>query len=808
MGGDLFSQFEEPGHELESPEEATSQVSPELPLVRTGSGRRSAFDSDRLRASIERAQKEAGEVVSTLSDEVADIVRFTLSSRVGRSGGGVDAGGTGRFQGSASSPSSPTFGEVIHADEIGALVERALIEVGATGTARSYIVARDRRMRARELGLGGSRNEGASGQAARAGSAGGGMDAGREARAGGPKLPSVRGAEGAEPFQARRIVAALIEEAGLLPAQAEEVASSVQAALGGAAMGGAGLRVVSTGLVRELVNSQLLARGLGEAIRRHESVGIPRHDLVQLYHDATSASIDGTGEARPFESRTATTLLRRWVLDDGLPPAVAQAHRGGDLYIGGLGALHRVRVRSMPSSLLLKGKGHSVFAALERVGRLAGDSSAGLIIEDLEPLVKSLTGSAMVESFALTLGAIAQASDRRIDLSATGGAASGDALSEFLNAMSPSLAEGAALSRIFASLDAVAAAVRRGAGDAAEALLWSGHLVPVWARSGATWSGVDRAANERGAVAIGASVGINLPRLARRAGPWREDSFLSAASEALDQAVEALEAIGEFQTRARSFHGVAVSDRISHTLLPIGLLDALRILGDGIARADQGSRILGFLGEAAQRTGAARGLDARLGVGSPTSDAADAGRWFAECDAKQGGHGQPRLFSDLPRPEEDRPRTYRASVGELTAREDASRIRERAEALGTLLCTVPSGALVPDTVQRQGGPGEAARAADFMEVLARAPRAQLHSASDSPSRSTGGSSAGSPAGGSRGRRGGKKSAPSPENQGSSDSDALMENRARWPRLAAWARFAEIRAAATVPLTSITETTLF
>lgn len=785
MGGDLFSQFEEPANELESPDEVTSPSSAELPLVRTGSGRRSAFDSGRLRASIERAQKEAGEAVSSLSHEVADIVRFTLSSRVHRSGNGADAGGAGR---SAGAPS-----EAIHADDVGALVERALIEVGATGTARSYIVARDRRMRARELGIG----EGSGHGAGWGRSAGSQMTrpGGSQARATGPKLPSVRGAAGAEPFQARRIVAALIEEAGLLPAQAEEIASGVQASLAGAGLGGAGLRVVSTGLVRELVNSELLARGLGEAIRRHESVGIPRHDLAQLYHDATSASVDGIGEARPFESRTAATLLRRWVLDDGLPPSVAQAHRGGDLYIGGLGALHRVRVRSMPSSLLLKGKGHSVFAALERVGRLAGDASAGLLIEDLEPLVRSLTGSAMVESFVLSLGALAQASGRRIDLSATGGAAGADALSEFLNAMSPSLAEGAALPRIFASLDAVAAAVRRGAGDAAEALLWSGHLVPVWARAGATWSAVDRAASDRGAIAIGGSVGINLPRLARRAGPWREDSFLSAASEALDQAVEALEAISEFQTRARSFHGVAVSDRISHTLLPIGLLDALRILGDGIARADQGSRILGFLGEAAQRTGAARGLDARLGVGSTTSDAEDAARWFAECDAKQGGHGQPRLFSDLPRPEEDRPRAYRARVGELTAREDASRIRERAEALGTLLCTVPSGALVPDSVQRQGGAGEATLAADFMEVLARAPRALLGSSSDG-SREP------------RAAKGRRKTASNAENPDPLEPSVLLENRARWPRLAAWARFAEIRAAATVPLTSITETTLF
>jgi hypothetical protein len=68
MGGDLFSQFEEPVNELESQGETSGGRSLELPLVRNASGRGSAFDEARLRASIERAQKEAGEVVSTLAE--------------------------------------------------------------------------------------------------------------------------------------------------------------------------------------------------------------------------------------------------------------------------------------------------------------------------------------------------------------------------------------------------------------------------------------------------------------------------------------------------------------------------------------------------------------------------------------------------------------------------------------------------------------------------------------------------------------------------------------------------------------------
>ncbi len=741
----------------------------ELPYVRTSTGQRMAFDEARLRTSIERAQREAGEVVSSLANEVADIVRFTLSSRGSRSSDGA----------AGSTQSTPP----LHVDEIGALVERALLEVGATGTARSYIITRDRRMRARDLGHPNAEPMG-------------GASGSNEGPAGGqgPRLPSVRGATGAEPFHARRIVAALIEEVGLLPSDAEEIASGVQSILAGA-----GLRIVSTGLVRELVSSQLLARGLGEAQRRHESVGIPRHDLVQLFQSATAESVDGVGDTQRFEDSVQRGLLRRWFLDDRLEASISQAHRTGDLFVGGLESLHRVRFRSLPAQLLLKGTGHSAFAALGRIGRLAKDTSGGLLIEDIGLLHRALGKGQSAASLALTLGVLGESSDRRIDLSAGSDASTCvDALVDFFPSMVESLAGDPALPRIFAPLESVAAATATGdaIGDAAETLLWSGHLVPAWTRPGGAWSGLDRPQGERGSMALGSSVAINLPRLARRAGPWREDVFLEAAAEAVESAAEALVKIAAFQTHARGLHGTAASDRITYGVLPVGLVEALRILGDGIARADQGSRILGFLDEATQRMGVARGIDARLNVGCTTGDAEAAAVWFARCDSRASGPGQPRLFSDLPRPEEDRPKAYGASVGELTAKDDSRRIRERAEALGSLLCTVPSGALVPATGPRELTAVSAARTADFQEQLARAGRAVPKPVKGGSKRATSGplSAVGAKNG--------------PENQKLKPVDLLHQNRARWPRLAAWARFAEVRAAATVPLTQAAETTLF
>ena len=765
MTEDLFSQGGDTQSALEGGDESSLGGSLELPWVRDAAGQRVDFDEERLRASIERAQREAGEVVTSLAHEVADIVRFTLSSRGGRAAASSGTDGAG-----ANSPP-------LHVDEIGALVERALLEVGATGTARSYIIARDRRMRARDLGYGGA---GPS-----------------ESRAG---LPSVRGASGAEPFQARRIVAALIEEVGLLPADAEATASGVQAILAGA-----GLRVVSTGLVRELVSSQLLARGLSEAQRRHESVGIPRHDLAQLFQSATAESVDGSTESQRFEDSVQRGVLRRWFLDDRLEASISQAHRTGDLFVGGLESLHRVRLRSLPAQLLLKGSGHSAFAALGRIGRLAKDTSGGLLIEDLALLHRALGKGESAGAPALTLGALAESSGRRIDLVA-GASGSAEALGDFLGSMGAALVGDPTLPRIFAPLESVAeaAALDGAIADAAETLIWSGHLVPAWSRSDGLWSGLDRGPGERGSMALGSSIAINLPRLARRAGPWREDVFLEAAAEAVESSLEALVNISAFQSHARGLHGTAASDRVAYGVLPVGLLDALRILGDGIARADQGSRILGFLDEAVQRMATARGLDARLSVGCPTDDAEAAALWFARCDARASGPGQPRLFSDLPRPEEERPRAYRAVVGELTARDDARRIWERAEALGALLCTVPSGALVPGKGLREAAAAPGARVADFQEVLARAARSSAGSAAGSPARSS--------ARDSQGKMGSASPGNGPENGSENPThgpvETLLDNRSRRPRLAAWARFAAVRAAATAPLTEAVETTLF
>jgi len=195
---------------------------------------------------------------------------------------------------------------------------------------------------------------------------------------------------------------------------------------------------------------------------------------------------------------------------------------------------------------------------------------------------------------------------------------------------------------------------------ALEGLMDAGRLVGVW--HGGTerhaGPGLRRRGRERGALALGGVVSINLPRLARAAGPWREERFLEAIVEKVRQGVRLLTSLDRFQAGRDEFPG-HLRPRREFALSPIGLHQALRILGDGEIRADQGARILGLLAEAVVRFGREENLAVHLDGVFGTQAAAR----FAALDREQALAQQGRLFSDLPAPESETVESY--SVGFL-----------------------------------------------------------------------------------------------------------------------------------------------
>jgi hypothetical protein len=141
-------------------------------------------------------------------------------------------------------------------------------------------------------------------------------------------------------------------------------------------------------------------------------------------------------------------------------------------------------------------------------------------------------------------------------------------------------------------------------------LLERGRLLPVWngAEEQFAGPGCVRSRGDRSPLACQGAAALNLVRLARRAGPWREDALMEELHALLVSAFDALERLDAFQSELRGAHVEILRERSSFALVPVGLAEASRILGDGECRPEQGGRLLGFLADAAARMAERRGL--------------------------------------------------------------------------------------------------------------------------------------------------------------------------------------------------------
>ncbi|MBI4564024.1 MAG: hypothetical protein HY716_04935 [Planctomycetes bacterium] len=123
-----------------------------------------------------------------------------------------------------------------------------------------------------------------------------------------------------------RISAALVKEAGLDPASAGEIASAVEQKIFRE-----GHRRVSSTLIRELVNQELLARGYVSKMRKQLVVGLPKYDLDRLLRPGTDGerAIDPDRMCRMI----GETTLKQYALQELHPREVADAHIEGRLHI-------------------------------------------------------------------------------------------------------------------------------------------------------------------------------------------------------------------------------------------------------------------------------------------------------------------------------------------------------------------------------------------------------------------------------------------------------------------------------------------
>lgn len=595
-----------------------------LSRVRKRDGRQVPFDESKIAQAIASAMEAVGEADVGFAAEVAGVVRMTLEASYGERAG-------------QASPATrvPTI------EEIQDLIEKALVELGRARVAKAFILYRDRRARVREAlqvhaGHASARNAGAH--------------------------VHVTESEGSASWSKGRIVAALMGEADLPRDLAEAVAARVEQRVFKS-----GLRRLTTSLIRELVDNELVAMGLAAALRKQASVLLPLHDLRRSFsipppqpdlgRPAPPEALGGTA----LSGRVSGEVMRRFALEHVLGEAAAERHLSGDYYVQNLEHPHLVLwtslvpaggdagdglARELPESPRERGT-RNLFEALEEQAQVAQSSSLGLVLDGAESAVATLTRGASLEHWLAALAATARASCRRIDLcfSSSVSARSIESAQRLIRAVDrrPTPAS----PRLFADVDLLEALPRQDSFDRCfERALMRGSLIPTWSSDQARFAapGCARRPRERGPVACAGAVALNLPRLARRAGPWREDRLLEGLAELVTAAIEACASLFEFQRSVPSARGSAADarTRAQFALVPIGLREALRILGDGELRPEQGGRVLAFMAEAGQRMSADFPFEVRLSAfGDPR-----AAQRFSDLDERARRASQQLLFAD------------------------------------------------------------------------------------------------------------------------------------------------------------------
>ncbi len=134
----------------------------------------------------------------------------------------------------------------------------------------------------------------------------------------------------------RRIVDALILETDVDRAIAEEISREVEAQILSS-----GIQILTTPLVREMVDAKLVERGLEQARRMHTRLGFPLFDVGQLmlHQNKENANLPHGPEGTNLI--LAAGIKRDYALHSVFSQEVSDAHIRGDIHLHGLGYIDR-----------------------------------------------------------------------------------------------------------------------------------------------------------------------------------------------------------------------------------------------------------------------------------------------------------------------------------------------------------------------------------------------------------------------------------------------------------------------------------
>lgn len=239
--------------------------------VRKRDGRIVPFDKNRIAESIFRAARSVGSEDRHMANELAEVVTLFITTKYAGERPGID--------------------------KIQDAVERVLTETDHVETAevfRRYRHERDEKRRSLEV----------SRQPARPV-----LDV---------PLVDTAARESIGPWERSRIAAALEKEARMDPGMAREIAGTVEQKVFSA-----GIRRLSTSLIRALVENEMFERGLSIYRRRQKLLGVPTFDIERLV----------MSNPRAAGTRVAENVMRQFTLHAVLSLDISQAHLEGRIHI-------------------------------------------------------------------------------------------------------------------------------------------------------------------------------------------------------------------------------------------------------------------------------------------------------------------------------------------------------------------------------------------------------------------------------------------------------------------------------------------
>ena len=141
-----------------------------------------------------------------------------------------------------------------------------------------------------------------------------------------------------EEWDKSKIIEALKSEAGVGLKLANDIASSVEKKIKRSK-----LKLISSSLIRELVDNELFSNGQQKLLQKQQSIGLPKHDIEELVFNKSNDNSNVTvnnPEAIGFS--IAENVSKQYALQHIFSSKVADAHRNGLVYLHDLGHPFRV----------------------------------------------------------------------------------------------------------------------------------------------------------------------------------------------------------------------------------------------------------------------------------------------------------------------------------------------------------------------------------------------------------------------------------------------------------------------------------